>query len=208
MSSKPTKLTRQGMPRLARVRKTIAFRLTLWYGAMFGLCALLLIGIAYVTLSRSLAARDQHLVRGKLNAYAIDWERGGAEALRGEVAAEHRNHGHENTFIRLAGPSNETQIIDVPPQLRRFDWRALEQHPVAPDQRWLELPAGDEGERVEIAVRHLSDGSLLQVGKSTDERNDVLEGVVRTFAVVILPVMVLGLAGGVWLHASGLAPHP
>ncbi len=205
MSSKPTSLTR-GMPRLYRVRKTIAFHLTLWYGAMFALCALLLIGIAYFTLSRSLAERDQHLVLGKLNAYAIDWERGGAEALRGEVAAEHRTHDQDNTFIRLAGPSNETQIIDVPSELSRFDWRALEQRPVTPDQRWLELPAGEEGERVEIAVLHLSDGSVLQVGKSTDERNDVLEGVVRTFAIVILPVMLLGLAGGVWLTRRALRP--
>ncbi len=205
MSSKPTNLTR-GVPRLDRVRKTIAFHLTLWYGAIFALCALLLIGIAYFTLSRSLAERDQHLVLGKLNAYAIDWERGGAEALRGEVAAEHRTHDHDNTFIRLAGPSNETQIIDVPSELSRFDWRALEQRPVPPDQRWLELPAGEEGERVEIAVLHLSDGSVLQVGKSTDERNDVLEGVVRTFAIVILPVMLLGLAGGVWLTRRALRP--
>ena len=194
------------MPRLAAVSKTIAFRLTLWYGATFSACALLLIGIAYLTLSRSLAARDHQMIRGKLNAYAIDWERGGAEALRGEVAAERRTHGHEDTFIRLAGPANETQIIEVPRELLRFDWRALERQPVAPEQRWMELPAGEENERVEIAVRHLSDGSVLQVGKSTDERNDVLERVVKTFTIVILPVMLLGLAGGVWLTRRALRP--
>jgi signal transduction histidine kinase len=206
MSSKPTNLVRRGMPRLAAVRKTIAFRLTLWYGATFALCSLLLIGIAYLTLSRSLAARDQQMIRGKLNAYVIDWERGGAEALRGEVAAERRTYGHEDTFIRLAGPANETQIIDLPPELRRFNWRALEQRPVPPIQGWLDLPAGYEGERVEIAVRHLPDGSVLQVGKSTDERNDVLERVVRIFAIVIFPVMLLGLAGGVWLTRRALRP--
>ena len=114
------------MLRLAAVRKTIAFRLTLWYGATFVACALVLIGIAYYTLSRSLALRDQELIRGKLNAYAIDWERGGPDALRGEVAAERKTHGHEDTFVRLAGPANDTQLIEMPRELRRFDWRALE----------------------------------------------------------------------------------
>jgi signal transduction histidine kinase len=206
MFSMPTSLARRRMPHFAAVRKTIAFRLTLWYGATFIACALVLIGIAYLTLSRSLASRDQQTLRSKLNAYAIDWERGGVEALRGEVAAERRTRGHEGTFIRLAGPANETQIIEVPRELARFDWRALEQRPVPPDQRWLELPAGEEDERVEIAVRHLSDGSVLEVGKSTDERNDVLERVVGTFTIVILPVMLLGLAGGVWLTHRALRP--
>src|SRR5271165_1020578 len=206
MSSMPTKLERRRMPRLAAVSKTIAFRLTLWYGATFSACALLLIGIAYLTLSRSLADRDHQMIRGKLNAYAIDWERGGAEALRGEVAAERKTHGHEDTFVRLAGPANDTQLIEMPRELRRFDWRALERQPVAPDQLWMGLPAGEEGERIEIGVRHLSDGSVLQVGKSTDERNDVLERVVRTFAIVIFPVMLLGLAGGVWLTRRALSP--
>jgi signal transduction histidine kinase len=206
MSSKPTNLAGRRAPCFAGVRKTIAFRLTLWYGAMFIACALVLIGIAYFALSRSLALRDQQMIRGKLNAYAIDWERGGVEALRGEVDAERRTHGHENTFMRLAGRANETQIIEVPPELRRFDWRALEQRPAAPDQLWVELPAGEEEERVEIGIRHLSDGSVLQVGKSTDERNDVLERVVGTFAIVILPVMLLALAGGVWLTHRALRP--
>src|SRR5271170_7979970 len=149
MFSKPAKVTSSGGIRLAGVRKTIAFRLTLWYAATFAASALLLIGISYFTLSRSLALRDKHLIRGKLNAYAIDWERGGADALRGEVAAELRTHNHEDTFIRLAGPVNETQIIEVPRELRRFDWRALERQSVLPDQVWMELPAGEEGERVE-----------------------------------------------------------
>jgi signal transduction histidine kinase len=206
MFSKPANIASGGGASFAGVRKTIAFRLTLWYAATFAASALLLIGISYFTLSRSLALRDNHLIRGKLNAYAIDWERGGASALRDEVAAERRTHNHEDTFIRLAGPLNETQIIEVPHQLRRFDWRALERRPVLPEQVWMELPAGDEGERVEIAVRHLPDGSLLQVGKSTDERDDVLEQVVRTFAIVIVPVMVMGLAGGVWLTRRALRP--
>jgi signal transduction histidine kinase len=202
----PINATRGGIPGLARLRKTIAFRLTLWYGATFATCALLLVGLAYLTLSRSLALRDQQMITSKINAYAIDWERGGADALRGEVAAEGKTHSHEDTFIRLAGPANDTQLIAVPVELSRFDWRALEHNTAAPGQSWMELPAGDENERVEIAIRHLSDGSVLQVGKSTDDRNDVLEGVVRVFAIVTLPIMLLGLAGGVWLTRRALRP--
>ncbi len=194
------------MARFAAIRKTIAFRLTLWYGLTFATCVALLVGIAYLSLSRTLAYRDQQVLRGKLDAYAIDWERGGADALRGEVAAEHKTHNHDDTFVRLGDPSNNTQLIEVSPELGRFDWRALERSRSAPDERWMELPAGDENERIEIAVRHLSDGSVLQVGKSTDERNDVLERVVGVFAIVILPVMFLGLAGGVFLTRRALRP--
>jgi signal transduction histidine kinase len=206
MSSKPISPVQGGMARFAGIRNTIAFRLTLWYGVTFAMCVALLVGIAYLSLSRTLAFRDQQMLRGKLNAYAIDWERGGEDALRGEVDAERRTHNHEDTFVRLADPANNTQLIEVPHELSRFDWRALERSAAAPDQRWMELPAGDENERVEIAVHHLSDGSVLQVGKSTDERNDVLERVVGAFAIVILPVMLLGLAGGVFLTRRALRP--
>jgi len=50
------------------------------------------------------------------------------------------------------------------------------------------------------------DGALLQVGLNTDDREDLLERFRTTFAAVIIPVMVMGVAGGAFLALRALRP--
>src|SRR5262245_22384300 len=59
---------------------------------------------------------------------------------------------------------------------------------------------------VEIASLHLPDGTLLQVGTSTEGREDVLEQFGGVFAGVMIPVVVIGLAGGSFLAFRALRP--
>ena len=95
------------------------------------------------------------MLRGKLNAYAIDWERGGEDALRGEVDAERRTHNHEDTFVRLADPANNTQLIEVPRELQplRLASTGAQSRPLRTSAGWNFRPATRmSGSRLPFAI--------------------------------------------------------
>jgi len=52
----------------------------------------------------------------------------------------------------------------------------------------------------------LPDGSLLQVGRSTEGRGDILEYFQGVFAIVLVAVLGMGVAGGAWLANRSLRP--
>lgn len=68
------------------------------------------------------------------------------------------------------------------------------------------LVVEDEDDVLEIALLQLPDGSLLQVGTSTEGREDLLEEFGGAFAGVMIPVVVIGLAGGSFLAFRALRP--
>jgi signal transduction histidine kinase len=115
-------------------------------------------------------------------------------------------------LVRVAGPDNKTLFFTVPKQ---WDLTAaqLEKSSPSATARWMYVPAKekDEGEDedddvFEVASLHLHDGTLLQVGTSTEKREDLLEQFGSVFAGVMIPVVVIGLAGGAFLAFRALRP--
>src|SRR5712664_3702342 len=93
---------------LSRVRRTITFRLILWYSAFFILSTSFLFVLAYVLLSLSVRERDREEVYQKLGEYAAQYRAGGIEALKREVGLEERSAKPDALFVRVAGPQNTT----------------------------------------------------------------------------------------------------
>jgi signal transduction histidine kinase len=74
------------------------------------------------------------------------------------------------------------------------------------DRRWLELDAGRGDERLEVTSARLRRGELLQIGKSTRDRNELLSRFRERAAVLFVVVIVAALAGGATLTWSALRP--
>jgi len=69
-----------------QVRRTLSFRLTLWYSGLFFLSTVILFGVTYVLLARSLQRRDQEEMRVALTEYQGGYQRGGVTEIEQEVA--------------------------------------------------------------------------------------------------------------------------
>lgn len=190
---------------LSRVRRSIGFRLTLWYSAIFILSAVALFVIAYFFLSASLRQKDQEMIRGRINELQAQYRAGGIIALRNELKFE-RYAGKVNIFfIRLAGPSNGMIFLSLPDDWADFNLRLLEGRTVA-EGLWTQLEAQDHDSLLEILTARLSNGFILQVGKNTESRAKVLKSFINVFIAVFLLVVVLAFVGGQLLANRALRP--
>jgi len=197
---------------LNRLRKTLGFRLTAWYSGLFILSTLALFSTAYLLLSSSLQRRDRAALRLKLKEYAAEYQRGGLEATQRKSAFENSQAGKALYFVRVAGPDNSTLFFTLPKQWTNFDIAQLEKRSVSAPRQWLQVPItaadedDDDDDVLEIDSVRLPDQRLLQVGASTEGREDLLERFGNTCAGIMIPVVVLGLAGGALLALRALRP--
>lgn len=179
-----------------------------WYSLVFILSSLALFGLAYFLLSSFLEQKDRESIESALKLYTSRYQSGGLPAVLEEI-----NRGHkEALFVRIAGPGNETLLENMPAQWDDFDLKQLEATAVRGGPQWTYLEGKREGELfedpdvLEILSVALPDGSLLQVGKSTEARGDILEYFQGIFAVVMIAVLGIGFAGGAWLAGRSLRP--
>ncbi|BDD94284.1 two-component sensor histidine kinase [Pandoraea sp. NE5] len=187
-------------------RKTISFRLALWYSAFFILGALVLFSFAYFLLAASLRQHDRNSVEQKLHQLAAQYQAADLTGLKKELALEARLGRAKPFFIRIAGPRDTTVFVEIPDQWAKFDLSGLEHMPPADSSALIRLPAKDDEAVLEIAGTRLPDGGLLQVGKSTEERDSVLERFGWIVAGVMGPTIVVALLGGAYLARRSLRP--
>ena len=170
--------------------------------------SLAVFGLAYSLLSSSLKQKDRGIIESGLKLYASRYENGGLPALLEEVRAAHK----ESLFVRVAGPLNNTVFQDMPAEWDDFNVKQLETAPLPGGRRLIRLRGMEEGEllaetdTLEIMSVTLPDGFLLQVGRSTEARDDILEYFQGVFAIVLVAVLGIGVGGGAWLANRSLRP--
>ena len=201
---------------LDRTRKSIGFKLTLWYCAIFILSSLIFFALIYFFLSRSLQQRDREVIQAELEDYLTKYQKGGIDALLKEMEENKKQmeenkfkktvSGEDYFFVRLAGPENNTVFLYIPEEQAKFDLKQFENRVTKGNRRWLYLSAKDEKVTYEILSHRLTNNFLLQVGKTIVKRKDFLERFRAIFAAIIIPVIFFGFTGGAFLSFRTLRP--
>lgn len=151
--------------------RAFGLRLGLWYATLFVLGSILIVLLTYVLTSASLAQRDQQLLQAKLGEYATVYARGGMRDLVDTVEAEQRT-APERLYVRVAAGGQEALL--------------------------LSMPEGWELSTLETRSLRLRDGTVVEVGKSSEARRDLLSRFRATLGLVTLSIIVVALTGG-WL---------
>ncbi|CAB3806160.1 sensor histidine kinase [Pararobbsia alpina] len=191
---------------LDSLRNAISFRLALWYSACFILSTASLFALAYFLLASTLRQHDRNSIEQRLHQLAAQYQATNLVGVKKELALESRLRQGKPFFIRIAGPRNTTVFVEIPDQWAEFDLNRLEHAPLADPGALIRLPAKDDEAVLEIASLHLPDQELLQVGKSTEERDSVLESFGWIVAGVMIPMVVIGVLGGAFLARRSLRP--
>jgi signal transduction histidine kinase len=163
----------------ARPYSAFGLRLALWYSTLFVIGAILIVFLTYWLTSTSLAQRDRQILRAKLGEYATAYQTGGLGRLADTVRAEQRT-APERLFVRVVDRGAEAIV--------------------------LSQPEGWEPSALETDSTTLWDGTLVQVGKSTEPRSDLLARFRATLGIVTLTIVVIALSGGVVVTQSALLP--
>ena len=154
-------------------------RLGLWYATLFVAGALAIVLLTYVLTASSLAQRDQQIIHQKLGEYASVYARGGLGDLEDTVQAEQET-APERLFVRVVGRRSDVTV--------------------------LSSSEGWDPSALETGTIQLDDGTIVQVGKSTQARLDLLARFRAALGLVTLSIVVIALTGGWLATQSALQP--
>jgi signal transduction histidine kinase len=189
---------------LNRLKRTIGFRLTVWYSSILIASFLTLLAFAYLYFSSSIQKYDRDNIQTELNECVIQFQKSGVEGLQEEVEFEKRATRRDSVFVRLAGSDDQTIFMNVPEEWKMFDFRQVESKYLNSGKDWIHLQMDDDV--FEIASLRLADGHLLQVGRNTESRGKLIRRFHVNSAVVIIPVILLSFSGGMFLASRTLRP--
>src|SRR5206468_1821718 len=159
--------------------RAFGLRIALWYATLFVVGAMVIVLLTYYLTAMSLAQRDQQILQSKLGEYAAAYSRGGINVLAGTVRAEQQT-APERLFVRVVDRGVEAVV--------------------------LSSPNGWDPSLLETASIRLADGTLVQVGKSTEPREELLARFRSALGIVTLLIIVTALTGGWLLTQSAMAP--
>ncbi len=164
---------------MSSARSAFALRLALWYSTLFVASAMAIVLVTYYLTVASLTTRDRQVLRGKVGDYAAAYLRGGVGVLTNTVRAE-QAVAPERLYVRVVGRGVDAVV--------------------------LSNPEGWNPSRLELESARLADGTILQVGKSTEAREEILASLRAALAMVTVLIIAVALAGG-WI-ATRSAMYP
>lgn len=190
---------------LRKQLRRLSIRLTLWHALLFLAAALTVLGLSYLLIEKRLLAQEHNVIEFRLNQYAGEYARGGLPAVR-SLAAFRRGRGQSVFFIRVADAQNRTLFLRDAEDWEEFAPSRLEKAPAGPgDRGWLTLqsPAGTQ---LRLAFSRLSDGAVMEVGKSSDGLDELLAGFRRATLIVLVVFLPASIIGGAFLASRVLRP--
>ena len=175
--------------------RTIGFRLNLWYASVFMASAVALFLILYFLFSAALERKEREVIEARLKEYAVLYQTGGVRALQSAIYRQQAGRKEKSFFVRVVSPFNSVLLLSVPEDWIEFDPKAIQQGGLFRQPVWVRIPKDDEKD-LTIGTTRLFDGSVLQVGRSTNKRETLLQPFRRTFIAIMTPVVLLGFLGG------------
>lgn len=188
-----------------RFRYALALRLAIWYGVLFIVSSTMLVGLTYVLLARSLAAQDHQAIESMLARYATEYGTGGLAALDRAIRVDRSAGRHERLLVRVVGRTSEATYVNIPAGWGEFDLSALNT-PRSEPSWWMALQGRVRPTVLEVATARLPDGTLVQVGRSSDVRDALLQQFRERVLLVAGLIFTIAIVGGGLLTYVGLAP--
>jgi len=180
---------------LNRLRRTFSFRLNLWYASVFTATTCALFFFTYVLLLMAMGRKDREVIEAQLKEYSVMYQGGGLRALRTVIEANQASKKQKPFFVRVVNPQTGAVFQSVPEDWITFDPKGVQVGDVQFHPAYVRIPK-DEERDFTLAATTLYDGSQLEVGRSTNNRETVLQPFRRVFFAVMTPIVLLGFVGG------------
>jgi len=190
---------------LERLARSFSFRLSFGYAALFTLSAGILFGLLYLLLASTLQRKDREVIEARLRECEAVYDNGGLAALQDLVRRSRDSDKERSFFVRLAGQRGSVVLLAAPEDWVQVDTSALDRDGNMSGLVWLRIPK-DEDRDFTVAAMRLADGSVLQVGRSTNNRATLLQPFRRDFLIVMTPTLLLGVLGGAFFAHRATKP--
>jgi signal transduction histidine kinase len=186
------------------LRRNIAVRLSLWYAGIFSLSGIALLAFAYYLLAAAVSSKDREVLEARWKEVAAVYETGGIGALRSWWENEPAQV-QQTLLVRLVNVFDIEQFVRWPE-----DWVTVRDVPIGRTGiRWpvgvIRIPQSAEKDFIYVAYL-LPNGSVLQVGRSTNSRTVVLNPIRQTFLLTGSATIMLGFLAGAFIGHRSMRP--
>ncbi len=188
-----------------RAAGSFSLRLNLWYSVFFIASGSALFLLAYFVLASTIQQKDKEVLRARLDEYRAWYEGGGLQGLSDKFFNT-RGADRNAFFVRVIGARKNALFLSVPQEWRDFDLKQIELIGVDERQPWFSLTGKNPQQVWMFASAPLSDGRVLQIGKSTQSTQELLSHFRIVFAIAMMAVVILGFTGGAVLTHRALQP--
>ncbi len=182
--------------------KSNSFRLITWYTVFFVLSSLAVNIYAYTVISSYIYEQSRAEVEEDIFELKEIYEEDGTEAVSVEVFED----ANDPFFVRLVTGEGKSPILRIPEEWEDIGSEYVNENIVTTQDGWADLEDKIDGEKWEIRTLIVSDGSALQIGQTMDEREELLGKIKRVYMFAIIPIVLLGYLGGLFIADRALNP--
>jgi signal transduction histidine kinase len=180
----------------------VGFQLSLWYVLLFTLSNVALFALTYCLLAAAIQNRERLLLGAWLKETALLYEKGGVGALR-EWMQNQPPKLQISLFVRLVSGTNSVTILNVPADWVTFKDTSSDWEDYRHEEGIVIRMTEDEEKDLVLDSADLPDGALLQIGRSTANRETLLHLLRHSFLLVGGATVILGvLVGNFFAHRA------
>lgn len=196
--------------RINSLRHTLAFRLTVWYSAIFVFSASITFTVFYFAIQSVLRQRVDEELRIQSNEFAATFALQGAEFLKRSAMLQAQAAGERKMFFRLFYPSGVVFSSSNMSYWKEIgiDRRAVEAVLRGIRHIYTTIDVKGHDAKVRLIYTSLGTSIILQMGHSLENETETLRAFKEIFTVTMTAMLGLAVAVG-WFMArralSGVA---
>jgi len=182
-------------------RRSTSFRIALGFCVVFLVCTMAVYIVVYNLFSHALKRHDRDIIVARATQLSAEYRDDGMKTFSVD-----RLKGTDSLpfFTRVADANGNVLFEFVPGPLQRFQISALPGHALA--NTWSMAPVSGDEDVLEVWNQSLGEGKVLEIGRSDEERNDMMELLQRVFAIGAGCATLLGAAVSIWYTRRIMVP--
>lgn len=180
--------------------KSNSFKLITFYTVFFIISSLIINLYAYTVISSFIYSQSREEIIEDFEEFDEIYAEGGLDAIIEDAADD------QDDYLRFIGADGKNLFFVFPEDWEDIDKNILETKKVEEFEEW-EYLEGEESERdYEIISKKLFDGTIIQLGQSTLEREELLHKIRKVYLIAIIPIILFAYIGGVFIADRALNP--
>jgi len=190
------------LERLRSYRKTLAFRLTLWYAGVFAVSACVAFLLFYTLITSLFRERTDQELLGQASEFSAVLATRGLEAVKSLAMLEAQAAGVKKVFFRLLSSRGQVFSSSNMSYWQDIDIREAAIKTLVRDRKNVFETVSIPNRKDKVRVLHvmIGPGIILQIGQSMETDSRFFDAFKNIF--VITMVLLVGLAAGVgWFMA-------
>jgi len=188
-----------------RIGLTFSLKLSVLYALFFVISSVGLFVVAYYIIDFLLVLGDHEVIQARMQEYRAWYEEGGLNSLKARFD-EQSDTAKEAFFVRIVGPHKKALFVSLPRGFKGFDPNQLDQQEQPKPGAALTITDLGNKNIWTIEAMPLRPNLMLQVGKSSTLSRELLYYFRLVFIMIIVPILLLGIAGGGFLTFRAMKP--